>query len=570
MSIFRPIADLPICEIIEGGPVDTLTAFARNIVSQRAGRILLEVNVAKNTAGYVGTITPMPIADFPICDFPELVGTDGIERLLFSDGEWDGKPLDSYFPNKLAVPRIGSSSDVERQIPVSPDDSRRGDTALGSYELQNADGALDNLPDQYSPGDQSVRLRYVFEDDDSGNGRILAEGIGDQWEVTYDVIRLLVKSSSSYLDQPLWLRQYTGKGGLTGDVSLAGTIVPTLFGECFNVTPIKINNDYWVYQVHDGPILAVDAVKERGLPFTYAGDFPDYAHLVAYAFEDIGQYATCTALGLFRCSFPTVGPAGAITADIRGYKSTSGYTDRTGEILSQIAIERGALTTSLIDILSFGQLPTGPVGYYSDQNDLKISNIFDALLGGINGWYGSDRYRLLRAGYIDEPQTKAASHTITQEETIDIEQVSLSSPARWRQTLNYGKNWTPMADGDVSVLLDSDVRNRLIAEFIPLVAESGATKVRQKSAIVGTDMTSYFRDVEDAQIVLDRVMSLYKEDRRLLRITMWRTGYQINMQDYVMLISDRLGQSFKNGRMMVVVGLKDSGSPDTVVITVYG
>ena len=566
MASFAAVADLPVDEIQFGGFQQAATNFQKFIGSQNASRILVLVNAVPHSTVSVGTITPHPLGGQPIDDFPPQFFGSYQRQFLFSDGPWYGKPTDQFKPNVTAIPRISLSADVDRLLPLSPETARRGTVSAGNIELINTDGALDDLLAGYNIGDQIIQIFYGPAYGDFQDFKLIGELVGDQFEATYDVARIIIKGTTSYLDTPLYTRMYDGTGGIGGDLRLANTVVPVCLGEVFNITPILINQGYYVYQVHDGPILAVDAVKERGVPFTYNGDVADLPALEA-ATVSSGTFTTCLALGLFRAGF-SGSPAGPVTADVRGDKPASGYSDRMGDILLTLATSRAGLGQNFLLLNSFQQLPTGTVGYYSGQNVVTVSDVFNAMLLSINGWYGTERTKLLRVGFIDNPAIQALTATVGDNQTLDINQISLPQPARYSQTVNYRKNWTPMADADVSNVLDSTTRAALISASQSVTLTSLATKLRERSAIVGTTIDSLFKNQADANVTLNRIMSLYQETRRQFRVTMPRAGYLINMQDCISLQNSRLG--FASGKNCVVLGIKDSGTSDQVEITVWG
>lgn len=566
MGLFAAVADLPVDEIEFGGFQQAETNFQRFIKSQNASRILVVVNAVPHSPQSIGTITPHPLGGQPIDDFPPQFLGSYQKQFLLSDGPWYGRPTDAFKPNVLAIPRISLSADIDRLLPLSPETARRGTVSAGNIELINTDGALDDLLASYNIGDQIIQIYYGPANGDFADFKLIGELVGDQFEATYDVARIIIKGTTSYLDTPLWSRMYDGTGGLNGDLSLANTVVPVCLGECFNITPVLINQGYYVYQVHDGPVFAIDAVKERGVPFTYNGDVADLTALQV-ATVPSGTYTTCLKLGLFRAGF-SGSPAGPVTADVRGDAPASGYSDRMGDILLNLALLRAGLAQNFLLLSSFQQLPTGTVGYYSGQNNVTVSDVFNAMLLSINGWYGTERTKLLRVGYIDNPAIQAISATVTDNQTLDINQISLPQPPRYSQTVNYRKNWTPMADADVSNVLNSTARAALISASQSVTLTSLATKLRERSAIIGATIDSLFKNRDDANTTLNRIMSLYQETRRQFRVIMPRAGYLVNMQDCISLQNSRLG--FPGGKNCIVLGIKDSGTSDQVEITVWG
>lgn len=95
-------------------------------------------------------------------------------------------------------------------------------------------------------------------------------------------------------------------------------LIPLTFGECFNVTPLLVDNTTLEYQVHPGPIEGFIEVRDNGVPLT-GTSLPVFS----------------PNTGKFRLS---VQPAGTITASVQGSKNTlaSTYQSKIGSIIANI------------------------------------------------------------------------------------------------------------------------------------------------------------------------------------------------------------------------------------------
>lgn len=162
---------------------------------------------------------------------------------------------------------------------------------------------------------------------------------------------------------------YTGSGGSEGTIDLAGRPKPWLAGQCLNVEPVVIDQVYNVHQFHGyGPILAVDALWERGSTFGPSlGDYPSYAALVAATVPE-GRWATCLAEGMIRLGAP---PFGVITGDVRGDNPATGYIETTGAVLMRIMANAG-MTTADYSAPSFGALDSD-LSTWPNQGKIGIS-----------------------------------------------------------------------------------------------------------------------------------------------------------------------------------------------------
>ena len=568
MWLGSPLAESPFGDIEVGEISDVpFVAFLQD--SRQRGRFLIEVTATELESGYLGFPEDEPIGAMAFCEIPGGELTLGEATFRLSDGPWIGRPGDTLRPNTLYDARVISSADIERTLPLSPEANRRGETTVGEIQLANPDGALDDFISNYSIGGRPVSVylgpsRGVFSD-----FRLVAQMFGLGFETDLNTVRLRVQSTAEYLKQPFHTRRYSGLGGRDGDPEIAERAVPVLYGECYNVSPVLINRDQWIYAVHDGPILAFDAIKERGLPLDFNGtDAASWTALRATT-VDLGEYATCNAEGMVKIGFGVGGPTGPVTCDVRGDKASSIYSAQIGEILLRLATNRARMDITLLDQIGFGNLPTGDVGYYSSgDTEPTVADVYDAMLRSINGWYGTKRNNVLRVGYVSPPERYTAGRSYDRHGAINLEEVPTEQPPRYEQTVTYAKNWTVMSEGDISEALTSEERLRLQLGSSTLRKRSAEVRVRDLTAIIGDPIETFFVNEPDAQDVLDRVMALFRESRRKFRMTTDRQGYLDDLQAIVSLSYPRLGLSA--GQNFLVAAVRDDGRRGRVELTLWG
>lgn len=545
-------------------------AFDRFVLDERIRpRFLVELTAVRLSEGYLGR----PVSDpYGGAAYGAIPG-GGIalyeSQYLFADGKWIGAPNDTRRPNRAADARIIASADLERQMPISPDAERRGEVTVGEIELANPDGALDDLVANHTVAGREVAVYLGPARGKSADFRVVAQVLGRGFETDLNVVRVRVQTTQALLSSSLHQRTYTGGGGFDGDPELAGRRAPVCFGDCFNITPLLVNKDQWIYAVHDGPIEAIDALKERGLTLIWNGvNAASYGELRATAVAG-GYFATCRALGLVKAGFGVSGPAGPVTVDVRGDKAGGAYVNDIGNILRRAALIRARLDPSLIDEISLANLPSGVMGYYADGSaDLSVSGLFNALLRSINGWYGTRRDRTLRVGFIVPPERYQPHRTFTAREALSLERLMVDQPPRYQQAVVWGKNWTPLAESDVSLALPLETRLRLQGAGYILRKQSPEVRTRDQTSIDGGTLETYFIDSVGASEVLDRLMALFRESRRSYRLRLARSGYLADLQTIVQVKHPR--EALTNGRNFVVTGVRDDGRRAQVELTLWG
>lgn len=570
MFAFAPLASQPMAGGSPGGSLQDAAyrAFLRD--SKVRARFLIELN-AMQLDGPLATFSGRDVlAGVPIAHTEGAPAALGEQIFLFGDGKWIGRPGDALRPNKLADARIIASADIERSIPISPDDARRGEIAVGEITFANADGGLDQLANDYSISGRTVRIYLGPARADFAEYGLVQEVFGSHFEADETKLRMRVQSTSSLLSTPLQSTRYSGAGGQDGDADLASRPMPVLYGECFNVSPVLLNKDQWIYQVHDGPILAIDAVKERGLELTDSGvDAPSYAALRALDVE-AGEYATCLALGMVKIGLGLAGPAGLITMDVRGDVAVSAYSAAMGDILYRIATRRAALDGGLLDLNSFADLPRGKIGYYaSGSEELTCADVFDDLLRAIVGWYATSRSKLLRVGYASPPEDLDSwAYNFEENQVLDLEEIGRDQAPRWEQGALYARNWTPMGDTEISDAVSTSDRERLLANGLYVRQVAAEVRLRDRAAVAGGDLPTYFVNQSDALDVVSRIMTNFRQSRRRFRLTTTRIGYLVDLQSKVRLTFGRHG--LDAGRNFLVTGVRDDSRRGRVELTLWG
>lgn len=564
---FTPLADAGVLGLPADGDLADAAFIAFAGDTRRRLRFLAEVDAVELGAT---TVPPDldPVAATPIADFSTGDVIIGQRTFFFGDGKWIGSPSDSRKRNTYAEARMISSANIERTIPISPESTRRTAVTTGEIQLANPDGALDFIASGYSVSGRGVRVYVGPSDGAFEDFRLIADVLGDRLESDLNIARLQVQPTSALLDIPLQPSRYSGAGGAGGDSDLAGRPLPVCFGSCFNVSPILINRDEWIFQVHDGPIEAIPVVRERGLPFDAAGDVATYAALRGVVVAG-GTYVTCKARGMVKLGLGLAGPAGPITADVRGDKSLGLYAASTGEILLRIATMRGRLDPRLLKIASFQNLDTALVGYYADGSaELRCDDVFNDLMRAHNGWYGQQRDRLLRAAIATPPEENLPVSKWGFREIMEIEEVSLEQAARYEQTVTYAKNWTPMQESDISEALPTEDRQRLMLGGQTYRARHAESRIRDRAAVAGETLETYFADQEPARLVCTRIMSLHSVQRRRFRMTLPRRGFVVDLGSTIHVTYPRYG--LDGGRSLLVQSTRDDGRKGFVDVVAWG
>jgi hypothetical protein len=114
------------------------------------------------------------------------------------------------------------------------------------------------------------------------------------------------------------------------DVKLGGTtpnadkLIPLLFGECFNISPLLVDNAIHQYRIHNGPVERIIEVRDNGIPVGFTANL---------------------SMGTFVL---TQQPAGTITCDAQG-DNFGGYVNDAAGLIRKLVKNYGTIANRFTD-----------------------------------------------------------------------------------------------------------------------------------------------------------------------------------------------------------------------------
>ena len=338
---------------------------------------------------------------------------------------------------------------------------------------------------------------------------------------------------------------------LESGASLEGRPKPLCFGKCLNVSPVQVNPSLLIYQVHDGPIQAIDTVYNRGVALATA------------------QYTVDLLRGTFTL-LQAPGEGGVITADVRGDTlGAYGYQTSISAIVQRVLTPYGPLAVAEIDMNSLTNLhnanPAVAGLYVTEQT--PILQVLDELVNSIGAFYGFNRSGLFVAGLFTAPNGSApAAATFGASEILEIEAQPTELPA-WRQRVGYERNWTVQA-GDTVAGSVTELRKTFLAEDQRLaVASDEAVKTKFLLALDPEPWPTLLQDQAAAQSEAARLLILYGQRREMYRVTVKTQPYKLELGDQVSIDYTRFGLA---GRLFRVVGLEERADVNRVTMELWG
>ena len=290
-------------------------------------------------------------------------------------------------------------------------ESTRRETSIGGIVLHNADGRLDDQGGNWSIAGQTVSIwrgpaRSPLRAPFTAFARVASlRAVGAAYGTTQ--LRIDLQGAAADLDVPI-CTIYDGTGGLGGYSGIVGRARPRAFGWINNFQPQLIDPATQLYQISDGEIAGISAVRDRGVPITFGGNYGTLAGLQASSLP-AGYWQSCIAVGVFRLGAL---PSGMVTVDAFGdtAAATGGYTTSLAGIVRKLIEGPGGLAATRWLPGSFATWPTGASGVVAQGG--TVAGLLDALARAAAGWWGADELGRIVAGTIVDPTTQTATSTI--------------------------------------------------------------------------------------------------------------------------------------------------------------
>lgn len=567
-----PLAAAPIGALLAGATAAAVVAVPPvRTQSAEPGVWLAEIIITPGPNAGPPPVTYLPLGMAPIAspDRPGAMPGAAVPVLRVSDRGWIGEPEDSIAPNAAYLGRLVEPPALEASLPLYPDAERRLALSVGELRLANGDGALDALAGDWTIAGRSVTLRRgahrrprhapFSEMVPVAVLRAAAAAVGT------DALALALRPVAADLEGPA-CATYTGAGGAEGPAALAGQNKPRLYGRRRNVAPVLVDPGLLLHQLNDGPMQAIDAVRDRGVPLTNAGDLASYAAL-AGATVAAGTYRTCLAAGLFRVgATPSL-----LTADAQGDNAaaTGGYN--TG---SATSIAR-KLLAGLAGVSGFAAerwaWPAGECGLYLTGG--AIAEAMSALASGIGGWWGADPAGGYQGGQLAAPESlPVALYLEPSMLAAPPEEIGTPRAPWWRVRVGARALGRLQAGEELAGSVSAADRQLYGQAYQAAVAFDPATFAAYPLAEDGPPLVSAFDLVGDAQSLAAQLLELCKRPRRLFQVPMrpGAGGYAWPTLQLGACVSLRWPQrqALASGRALIVAGVSARG--DAATLTLWG
>jgi hypothetical protein len=567
VATLYPISFSPIAANLEADDFGLSSLLAKLLSDPDADLTYL---VIANPIPNPGTGTPPSIAEIPIAHI-----MTAAEFVYLSDKGFTSSPTDipanQDFQGRLVQPLQFRSS-----IPLPTSGGSRGTFDTGEIVVLNNDGGLDDLLLMAWNGHKidikvvgtifkGTAKEEVIGLDKAG---LLFTGIVEGIEWNSSEIRIILNNPASKLNVPIQETLFVGDGGASsfeGDTNLKGRPKPLTFGVVKNISPPLVNSTNLVYQVHDGSVEAVDAVRDKGVALIFATNTTD---ILAWS-PVSGRYATDLSTGMIRLGSS---PSGLVTADVRG-DNTPTYTANTVGILRRI-FDRSTEFNDSQDLVSvaFDRVSadkSAAVGVHTGTSALvKVNRVFDTLMAGIDAWWRFNRTGRLTVGVLPNPSGHASLLTLTDAD-IEKDSITRDTPEDpvWTMGIQYQRMWT-VQNPDALAASVTDANKSLYGTQYRTV-NNVKTRAKQVFPLARMlELQTYYDTLVAAQAEADTRMARDSIRKDIYRLNQTRQLYEVDVGDVITVDVPRFGLA--GGKEFLVCAADENITEKMIGLTLYG
>lgn len=544
-------------------------------------------------------------------------------------------------PRDLQVEgRVRSSFTIERAVSAGEGGFAPAATStVGDIELDNTDGGLDWLADARVPDGRPLVLKVapaverssaasawrdqggslVSWQDEAGDpvgwrstsvGRAVGKpsapplaafaavlrGTVAMWSFEEDAVRVRIQDASARLRRPL------RRGSLPATAGQEGVLLPYALGRCLNVPCVQVDPFTLEYQVHDGPMRAIDTVRDSGVRLRRVRDVATLDELRALVPVDPsdeesegdfgpGEFAACLPEGRLRLGGL---PAGAVTADVRGagasvkvetwadgslWANGSGWAARPGPpyegsvggMVLALLRDHAGLTAAEIDAPALRQLDaeeSAEAGLYvAAGEEMTVEEAVGRLAASVGAVLVTDRLGRHSLSRLRGPSPGAMLRLdATQIERVDRLDLPWLRPwTTWR--VGWGRNWSQLTEDQIAGVVPAAERARLTRRNAVAELSDDRSRAVYPEGKVGT-VDSLLADPAAASRLAAALLALYAPGRTMYRALAKGVMFRVDLGQTVEVAFPRYG--LEGGRRLLVVGVREEAGPGLTTLTLFG
>lgn len=410
--------------------------------------------------------------------------------------------------------------------------------SYGDIELDNTDGALDTwLSDIWD--NRSVSVFYGDMRWSRSDFRLIFKGaFSGISSKSRTAINLVLMDSLQRLNTPVTDTK------LGGSSTNKDKLIPLLFGECHNVSPLLTDSVTHEYQVHNGAIEDIIEVRDNGAPISVTKNL---------------------TTGKFNLTYS---PVGTLTTSVQGSKPST-YSNKISDLIKLVVKNYGTtdkLVDADIDLTNFSNFDasnTAPVGIYV-ADKTNILSICQQLASSVGAQITMSRKGLLQLKRIDFPpsgtpiligRSDIAEHKLEVDSVVDV------VPSI---KVGYCKNYT--VESNLQTVIPEEHKSLYSEEWLTTTVSDSTVATNYKMLIDATQKDTQLLTTADATTEANRLLGIFKQQRVVYKMTCFANMLELSLGDTVTLKYPRFG--LDAGVLGVVVGLEPDWMTARVTVKV--
>jgi len=420
------------------------------------------------------------------CILVEVVASiSGIETTLYLSTKGYVTGAADSPANTVYMPAISGGVQVTEELSLDGSAAM----AYGDIELYNVAGERDGWMD-YVWSNRTVKVYKGNLGEARSTFTLLFDGVVDDiGSSSRDRINIKIRDKLQRLNCPV---SDVKLGGITAN---ADVVLPLVFGEVCNITPLLTNPATLEYQVYNGAIESIIEVRDNGVPIT--------------------TFTATLATGKFVL---TTAPAGVITCSVQGDKPIV-YVNTISALIQRLATAFGKVSTRFVAIdldatalAAFEAAHPQAVGTYLSGRENTIAVMQD-LAASVGAQVVITRAGKLSLLQITFPPTGTAT-TIT---NVDMVQSSLHIvrrlPVKSSVKLGYCKNWTVQTNLQTGIPVSS--KNLLNTEYLTVTQSDLVVAANYRLDAEPIQINTLLLSTAEATAEASRQLNIYATPRTI-------------------------------------------------------
>lgn len=464
-------------------------------------------------------------------------------------------------------PRLLEPPAIELQVPIYPSADRRVAVQAGELRIANGDGNMDTLGGNWAIAGRTATIYRAPHRRPTHAARSTWERITTLRTASAfggtQQLRMPLKSGAPDLAEAI-CNSYSGAGGINGDAQIAGQNKPRLFGLARNIAPVQVEAGKLIYQLHDGAMSQVLAVRDAGVALVPGGDVASYAALQSVTVA-LGTFKTCLATGHIRVGGVPI----RLTVDARGSTGSGGYPATAGAVAAQII---NTYTATATTAGAFGAWRAAEAGMFLRGG--TVADALDRLAAGLGvAWWGTDVSGNWIGGSLVAPELHGTGVAIGAAALAQPpEEVPSTVPPWWRASVGYQRLDVMQTGADlVSTVLAAD-RDYYGRQQRTATSTDRTVRITYPLAVDGEEVPGVLDGAGDASAVAADMLALFKLPRRAWTVRLGANTGRVRWWDLALGSPVRLMWPYvtalANGKTLLVRSISARG--DAAELELWG